>query len=93
MSQWQFTLTATDANRHVIRYARHVSGRPKVAVADFCYHGSVDETFASLDAGRVVQRRGTIGAPVPPSQTTAVVPFNDLVALETALTTGEIAAC
>ena len=40
--QWQFTLSATDANRHVIRYARHVTGRPKVLVFDWCYHGTVD---------------------------------------------------
>jgi glutamate-1-semialdehyde aminotransferase len=89
---WQFTLTATDANRHVIRYARHVTRRPKVLVFDYCYHGSVDEAFATLDsAGHVVARRGNIGAPVPPSETTAVVQFNDLAALEVALATGEIA--
>ena len=82
---WQFTLTATDANRHVIRYARHVTRRPKVLVFDYCYHGSVDEAFATLDAtGNVVARRGNIGAPVPPSETTAVVQFNDLAALEAA---------
>ncbi|HSF26648.1 MAG TPA: aspartate aminotransferase family protein [Actinomycetes bacterium] len=92
LPQWQFTLSATDANRHVIRYARHVTGRPKVLVADYCYHGSVDETFATLDdSGRVVARRGNIGAPVPPSETTAVVEFNDLDALEQSLATGEIA--
>ena len=52
---WQFTLSATDANRHVIRYARHVTGRRKIVVHDYCYHGSVDETFATLDAaGRTV---------------------------------------
>ena len=43
---WQFTLSATDANRHVIRYARHITGRRKIVVHDHCYHGSVDETFA-----------------------------------------------
>ncbi|TQM61592.1 aminotransferase class III, partial [Humibacillus xanthopallidus] len=26
---WQFTLTATDANRHAIRYARLLTGRPR----------------------------------------------------------------
>ncbi len=90
--QWQFTLTATDANRHAIRYARHVTGRPKVVVADYCYHGSVDEAFATLNAGQVVARRGNIGAPVDPSQTTAVVAFNDVDALEAALATGQVAA-
>ncbi len=92
LPQWQFTLSATDANRHVVRYARHVTGRPKVLVANYCYHGSVDETLASLGpGGGVLPRRGNIGAPVPPSQTTAVVEFNDLDALERELATGEIA--
>ena len=91
LPQWQFTLSATDANRHVIRYARHVTGRSKVLVFDWCYHGTVDETFATLDDGAVVPRRGNIGPPVPPSETTLVVPFNDLPALEAALATGEVA--
>jgi glutamate-1-semialdehyde 2,1-aminomutase len=90
--RWQFTLSATDANRHVIRYARHVTGRPKVLVVDWCYHGTVDETFATLDAdGAVVARRGNIGAPVPPSETTVVVPFNDIPALEAALAREDVA--
>ena len=90
---WQFTLTATDANRHVIRYARHLTGRPKIVVHDYCYHGSVDEAFATLsDEGRTVDRRGNIGAPVDTSETTRVVPFNDLEALEAALAHGDVAA-
>ncbi|MDP5182971.1 transaminase [Blastococcus sp. BMG 814] len=92
LPQWQFTLSATDANRHVVRYARHLTGRPRVLVADACYHGSVDETFATLDReGRVVPRRGNIGPPVPPSATTSVVQFNDVAAVERELSTGEIA--
>lgn len=92
LPMWQFTLSATDANRHAIRYARHVTGRSKIAVFDYCYHGSVDESFATLDAaGQVVARRGNIGAPVPPAATTVVVPFNDLPALERALAGGEVA--
>ena len=89
---WQFTLTATDANRAMIRYSRAVTGKKKVLVMDYCYHGSVDETFATLDDnGAVVERRGNIGAPIPPSETTVVVPFNDVPALEAAFATGEIA--
>ena len=57
--RWQFALTATDANRFSIRLARHVTGRPKVLVFNWCYHGTVDETFATLDAGRVVARGAT----------------------------------
>ena len=90
---WQFTLSATDANRHAIRYARHLTGRRKILVHDYCYHGSVDETFATLDAsGRTVPRRGNIGAPVDLDETTVVVEFNDVDGLERALAGGEVAA-
>lgn len=89
---WQFTLSATDANRSLIRYSRQVTGRPKVLVIDHCYHGTVDEAYAVLDDGEVVSRRGNIGAPVPLDQTTVVVPFNDIPALERALRTLEVAA-
>ena len=89
---WQFTLTATDANRAMIRYSRQVTGKSKVLVMDYCYHGSVDETFATLDdQGSVVERRGNIGAPVEPEATTVVVPFNDVAALEKAFASGDIA--
>ncbi len=90
---WQFTLSATDANRHVIRYARHITGRRKIVVHDHCYHGSVDETFAGLGPdGRTVSRRGNIGPPVDPAETTWVVEFNDVDGLERALASGEVAA-
>ena len=90
---WQFTVTATDANRHVIRYSRLITGRSKVIVIDKCYHGSVDETFATLDdAGNTVKRPGNLGAPIDLSETTRVVEFNNLEAMETALAYGDVAA-
>ena len=90
---WQFTITATDANRFALRLARHISGRSKVVVHDHNYHGSVDETFASLDAdGRVGPSRGNIGPAVDPALTTRVVPFNDIDALEKALADRDVAA-
>jgi glutamate-1-semialdehyde aminotransferase len=93
LEKWQFTLTATDANRHIIRYARHVTGRKKILIHDYCYHGTVDETFANLDeAGNTVSRVNNIGAPVDLSETTWVVPFNDLATAEKAFASGEIAA-
>ncbi len=89
---WQMAMTATDANRFVLRFARTLTGRSNVLVFDWCYHGSVDEALATLDAdGRTVARPGNIGAAFDPSLTTVVVPFNDLAALEAALATGEIA--
>ncbi|HEY6571248.1 MAG TPA: aspartate aminotransferase family protein [Candidatus Limnocylindrales bacterium] len=89
---WQFTLTATDANRFAIRLARHVTGRPKVLVHNHNYHGSVDETFAWIGPdGGVVARRGNLGAPVAPSETTRVVEINDIDALERELAHGDVA--
>ena len=90
---WQYTVSATDANRHVIRYSRLITGRSKIVVIDKCYHGSVDETFATLDSnGNTVVREGNLGAPVALDQTTRVVEFNDLAAMEMALAHGDVAA-
>ena len=90
---WQFTVSATDANRHVIRYARLITKKSKIIVIDRCYHGSVDETFATLDtAGKTVSREGNIGAPIDLDKTTRVVPFNDLDAMKKALQKNDVAA-
>jgi len=89
---WQMAMTATDANRFVLRFARQLTGRPKVLVFDWCYHGSVDEALVVAAAdGSTVCRPGTIGPQVDPSHTTVVVPFNDIAALEAALAKGDIA--
>jgi glutamate-1-semialdehyde 2,1-aminomutase len=91
VSSWQFALTATDANRFSIRLARHLTGRPKILVFDWCYHGTVDETFATLEDGEVVARSGNLGPPVSPAATTRVVQFNDVEALERELAHGDVA--
>ena len=90
---WQFTVSATDANRHVIRYSRLITKKSKVIVIDRCYHGSVDETFATLDSsGKTVSREGNIGAPTELDKTTRVVPFNDLNEMKKALQQNDVAA-
>ena len=88
---WQFALTATDANRFSIRLARQVTGRPKVLVFNWCYHGTVDETFATLVGTEVRARRGNLGPPVNPAETTRVVEFNDVTGLERELAHGDVA--
>jgi glutamate-1-semialdehyde 2,1-aminomutase len=89
---WQFALTATDANRFVLRLARQITGRPKILVYNWCYHGSVDETVATIrDDGSVGPRVGSVGPQVDPSVTTKVIEFNDLDALERALEPGDVA--
>ena len=55
-THWSFTLTATDANRWAIRLARQLTGRPRILVFSYCYHGSVDETFIVADARRARAR-------------------------------------
>jgi glutamate-1-semialdehyde 2,1-aminomutase len=90
---WQFALSASDANRWVLRLARHLTGRPKVVVHDHCYHGSVDEAIAMLGPdGSVVPVRGSVGPQVDVAETTRVVDFNDAAALETALADRAVAA-
>lgn len=91
LARWLFTLTATDANRTALRVARLLTGRPKVLVFSYCYHGSVDEAFAVNEGGRTVSRAGNVGPPVDVAQTTTAIEFNDVDALEAALATGEIA--
>jgi len=92
LPSWQLAMTATDANRFVLRIARQITGRPKVLVFDWCYHGTVDESFATLRPdGSVGPRPGNVGPPVDPSVTTKVVEFNDVAALERALAPGDVA--
>ena len=89
---WQFALTATDANRFSIRLARQITGRPKILVFNWCYHGTVDESFITLHAdGTAGPRPGNIGPPVDPAVTTKVVEFNDVDALDRALASGDVA--
>jgi glutamate-1-semialdehyde 2,1-aminomutase len=92
MARWLFTLTATDANRTALRIARQITGRPKVLVYSYCYHGSVDEAFAVANPhGATISREGNVGPAVDPSITTRAVEFNDLEALEAALAYDDLA--
>ena len=91
LPNWQFALTATDANRFSIRLARQITDRPKILVFNWCYHGTVDETFITLENGMIKARRGNVGPPVDPSVTTKVVEFNDVTALEEALQPRDVA--
>jgi len=92
LPSWQFALTATDANRFTLRLARAITGRPKVLVHAWCYHGSVDESFIVVDGdGFPRSRPDNIGPPIHPNVTTRVVEFNDLAALEHELAHGDVA--
>jgi glutamate-1-semialdehyde 2,1-aminomutase len=89
---WQICISATDANRFALRIARGITKRPYVVTFNYCYHGTVDETLATLDENRkVVQRDGNLGPQVDPFYTTRVVEFNDIKDLENALRDKQVA--
>jgi glutamate-1-semialdehyde 2,1-aminomutase len=75
----------------VLRMAREITGRPKVLVFSYCYHGTVDETFVVLEDGRPRSRPGNVGPAIDPTVTTEVVEFNHTAALEEALSAGDVA--
>ena len=91
VAQWSFALTATDANRWALRLCRALTQRPYVLVFSHCYHGSVDETFVTLDGGRPRSRAGNVGPAVDPTMTTRVCEFNDVDAVERLLADGRVA--
>ncbi|WP_373989172.1 aspartate aminotransferase family protein [Duganella sp. BuS-21] len=88
---WQFALSASDANRFVLRWLRAATGRSKVLVFNGCYHGTVDDVFVDLIGGMPMQRDSLLGQVHKLTDHTAVVEFNDLPALEAALRQGDIA--
>lgn len=85
---WQTAVTATDANRAALRWARAVTGRRRILVFDGCYHGMIEETFLT-PAGA---KPGLVGQANDPALTAVAAPLNDVAALEAALAGGEIAA-
>jgi glutamate-1-semialdehyde 2,1-aminomutase len=91
LPRWQFALTATDANRFALRLARAITDRPKVLVYAWCYHGTVDESFAIEVEGETRSRPDNIGPPIDPAVTTRAVEWNDVSALQHALEPGDIA--
>ena len=89
---WQFSLTATDANRWMIRMCRQVTGRDRIGVFSWCYHGSVDESFVRLDEqGLARAREGLVGPAVDPTETTRVAEFNEIDSVRSILEYGDVA--
>ena len=93
MAKWSFSLTATDANRWAIRLVRAITGKPKILVNAYCYHGSVDEALIVVGPdGEGMSRPGNVGSPVDVTETSRVAEFNDLAGLERQLRNGDVAA-
>ena len=88
---WQFALSASDANRFVLRWLRAATGRAKILVFNGCYHGTVDDVFVDLVDGKARQRDSLLGQVSDLTANTVVVEFNDLAALEIALAGNDVA--
>jgi len=90
---WQVAMTATEANRYVIRICRTLTGRAKVLVMNECYHGSIDETLPHIGADGKLELRSEfdINPGIPKDALTRVVEFNDPEALERELAYGDVA--
>ena len=91
VSSWSFALSATDANRWALRLCRALTGRPKVLVNAWCYHGSVDESLIVTSPAGPVARPGNVGAPCAVTESSRVAEFNDLEGLESELAHGDVA--
>ena len=76
MPQWQFTLSATQANTEVIRIAREMTGREVIVVFDGKYHGEGDATLVVVEDGEVVPEMK--GLPRWITGQARVIPFNDV---------------
>lgn len=93
LPQWSFSLTATDANRWLLRLVRLVTGRSKILFFSYGYHGTVDESFVVVGPdGAAMSRPGNVAPAVDPSLTSRVVEFNDIEALRRELAHGDVAA-
>jgi glutamate-1-semialdehyde 2,1-aminomutase len=87
--QWQFTLSATQANTEAIRLARAATGREVVLLFNGFYHGHFEEGLVDVSDGQVRERyrglaRGVTGR-------VRITEFNDLSALRRALEPGDVA--
>src|SRR5690348_15815354 len=89
VSQWQFTLSATQANTEVIRLARAVTGRDVIVLFQGHYHGHFEEGLVDVADGQAspVQRglsKGVTGR-------VRIAQFNDPATLRAALEPGDVA--
>ena len=83
---WMHALTASDANRYLLSIARCVTGRKNIAIPNFTYHGTIDETQKMMPEPGVIARyhempqyHGEV------DQGTKIFVWNDLESLEECL--------
>jgi len=91
--RWNFSLNGTDANRWAIRLARHLTGRSKILIPNYAYHGTLEEVqVIRSPSGEITYYESDVGTPpVKAGDRTRIVEFNDLEALDRELAQGDVA--
>ena len=91
-SHWMHALTASDANRYVLAIARHHTSRRIVAIPNFTYHGTIDETQKfSPGPGRIARYNSLNQYAMDPDHGTRIFQWNDLESLEEVLSDSQVA--
>src|SRR5580692_6726137 len=91
----RFVSSGTEATMSAIRLARAATGRKIVIKFEGCYHGHADGLLVKAGSGvATFGIPGSAGVPEEIAHLTLALPFNDLVAVETAFAAhpGQIAA-
>lgn len=85
--------SGTEATMSALRLARAVTGRERLVKFSGAYHGHVDGLLAEAGSGLATQGiPASPGVPLAQAEATAVVPWNDFVAVERAVDMYEPAA-
>jgi glutamate-1-semialdehyde aminotransferase len=83
---WMHALTASDSNRYLLSIARCVTGRLNIAIPNFTYHGTIDETQKMMPEPGVISRYHEMPQYYGEvDQGTKVFVWNDLDSLEECL--------
>ncbi|MEZ5499254.1 MAG: transaminase [Steroidobacteraceae bacterium] len=88
---WQLTQTASDANRCVIRWARAITGRPRVLVFDGCYHGMVDDSLVERLGEGTLAKPSLVGQFYSLGSGSVAIDFNDENSLRRELARRDVA--
>jgi glutamate-1-semialdehyde 2,1-aminomutase len=89
VGQWQFTLSATQANTEAIRLARSATGREVIVLFQGHYHGHFEEGLVDLDGEQVAALERGLSKGV--TGRVRIAQFNDPGTLRAALEPGDVA--
>lgn len=85
--------SGTESTMSALRLARGFTGRAKIIKADGGYHGHADCLLVAAGSGAATLGiPGSAGVPAGAAADTIIVPYNDLAAVEQAMSAGDVAA-